>query len=377
MVVKLEEIYSKLYPKYGVKLCTESCFDKTISWMHILEEVEFVSMLRGGELILKSEYETDEWLKKYIELLDMANAGGLIVALRTGRTISKDIIEYCNHIEFPLFSAAWKISYMDIMHLISSVLLKNEQKEANQITALKKAIQDPENTDAYQTCFEEMGFSKSAGYFIVMLGLRSYDAENGSTQMEKIEKSLRYAISGSVIYEENGILIILATGFRKNEIKQQVRELSEKDDNVCAGMGSVVQRICDVHRSYETSNMAYQLARLGLQRILDYSEMGIYKILSDVKDSSVYPDFVEDTLGSLLRYDEENGTDYVQILQTFFANECSSIQTAAALYFHKNTMTYKLNKIREILGYDILKNENRMRIMVSFYIISMGKEYFS
>lgn len=377
MAVKLEEIYSKLYPRYGVKLCTESCFDKTISWMHILEEDEFISTLHGGELILKSEYETDEWLKKYIELLDMANAGGLIVALRTGRTISKDIIEYCNRIEFPLFSSVWKISYMDIMHLISSILLKNEQREENKITALKKAIQNPENTDAYQTYLEELGGSESSGYFIAMLGLRSYDVEDGSAQMEKIEKSLCYAINGSVIYEENGVLIILTTGFRKNEVKQLFQELNGKDDNVCGGMGSVVQRICDVHPSYETSNMAYQLARSGLQRILDYSEMGIYKILSDVKDSSVYPDFVEDTLGSLLRYDEENGTDYIQILQTFFANECSSIQTATALYFHKNTMTYKLNKIREILGYDILKNENRMRIMVSFYIISMGKEYFS
>lgn len=225
MAVKLEELYGKLYPKYGVRLCTKSCFGKSISWMHILEDIEFVSLLRGGELILNSGYESGEWLRKYIELLDLANAGGLIIALRTGQTFPDEVVEYCNSIEFPLFSATWKTSYMDIMHLVSSVLLKNEQKEANQITALKKAIHDPENTEAYQAYFEEMEFSKNSGYFIAMLGFRSYDAESGFAHMEKIEKSLRYSVSGSIIYEENGILIILAASYRKNEIKQRFQEL--------------------------------------------------------------------------------------------------------------------------------------------------------
>lgn len=144
-----------------------------------------------------------------------------------------------------------------------------------------------------------------------------------------------------------------------------------------AGTGIPVYCICDIYRSYETANIAYQLTKARNQGFLDYDEMGVYKILADVREPSVYPLFVEETLGPLLRYDEENQTNYVRILETYFENECSGIQTAALLYFHKNTMTCKLNKIKEILGYDILKNENRMRIMLSFHIIRMGKEYFS
>ena len=110
---------------------------------------------------------------------------------------------------------------------------------------------------------------------------------------------------------------------------------------------------------------------------MDYDGLGIYKLLSDVKDPSVYPAFVDETLGALFRYDEENQTDYAGILKTYFENECSGIRTAEILYFHKNTMTGKLNKIKEILGYDISKNEYRTRIMMAFYILNMGKEYFT
>lgn len=298
------------------------------------------------------------------------------MALRTGQTFSQEVIDYCNSIEFPLFSATWKTSYMDIMHLVSSILLKSEQREADQVTALKMAINEPENTEAYQTYFEETEFFKSSGCFIVRLGLRSYDTGDGRAQMDKMEKSLRYAVSGSIIYEENGMLTILAVGYRKNEIKQRFWEISERDDNVCAGVGFTVHRSCDIRRSCEAANIAYQLAKSGVQNCMDYDELGVYKILSDVREPSVYPAFVEETLGKLFRYDEENQTDYVHILETYFEYECSGVETAAALYFHKNTMTGKLNKIREILGYDILKNENRTRIMVSFYILRMGKEYF-
>ena len=52
------------------------------------------------------------------------------------------------------------------------------------------------------------------------------------------------------------------------------------------------------------------------------------------------------------------------------------MKTSKAIYCHKNTLAYKLDKIKKILGYDILKNENRVKIMLAIYILRLGKEYF-
>ena len=82
-------------------------------------------------------------------------------------------------------------------------------------------------------------------------------------------------------------------------------------------------------------------------------------------------EYVREVLGALIKYDKENDSDYVYILEKFFENECSILHTSKVLYCHKNTLTYKLNKIKEILEYDILENENRMRIMLAFHIIKM------
>lgn len=90
-----------------------------------------------------------------------------------------------------------------------------------------------------------------------------------------------------------------------------------------------------------------------------------------MKDASICPDFVEEVLGALLRYDREHGTSYMKILRVYFEHDCSAVNTAKALYCHKNTLAYKLNHVRELLGCDILSNENRMRIMVALHIMQL------
>ena len=65
--------------------------------------------------------------------------------------------------------------------------------------------------------------------------------------------------------------------------------------------------------------------------------------------------------------------EYMKILDEYFRNDCSVIETSKALYCHKNTLTYKIHKIRDILGYDIHSNENRTKIMIALYIMRLGE----
>lgn len=138
------------------------------------------------------------------------------------------------------------------------------------------------------------------------------------------------------------------------------------------GIGTRVHRLQDIHESFEHALSAYQLTKTAIDtNILSYDKLGIYKILSNIKEPDIGEGFIQETLGALLTYDADNGTDYLHILQVFFEKECSILHASQALYCHKNTMAYKINKVREILGYDPLLNENRTRIMISLYLLKM------
>ena len=181
----------------------------------------------------------------------------------------------------------------------------------------------------------------------------------------------------TIFYEEEGKLIILAAGYRGEWLRDQFRRLSGEDPNLYIGAGTTVNRMKDIHRSYENAYTAYQLTKTTIPRnFLAYDELGIYKILTDVKETAIYPDFVREVLGRLQEYDRAHRTEYMKLLKAYFENDCSTVRAAEALYCHKNTLTYKLNKIKEVLGYDILSNENRVRIMVAFYILQLGTADF-
>ena len=109
-----------------------------------------------------------------------------------------------------------------------------------------------------------------------------------------------------------------------------------------------------------------------MDSILCYNDLGIYQLLSDVSNTELCMNYHRNVLGKLIDYDDENETNYMEILELFFENECHLANTASAMFFHKNTLKYKLAKIREILGYDILLNENRMNIMLALHISKMN-----
>ncbi len=379
MAVALKELYAAISPQYHVKLHTESCFDKMIAWTHVVEDIEFISSLHGEELVFFSGLNctSEDWLKRYITELDRHHVGGLIMSFRGEETFSKEIVGFCNEIRFPIFSASWTTPYMDIMRLFAEILLKNEQRETNLIAAFKNAIYYPENEGSYLSHFERNGFLRDMEYIVVILSCHTYDEETGNEQLNKIEKSLRFILENVIAYEENRRLIILAAGYSLHKIQEEFQRLCGKDSNIYAGIGTVAGRSRDIHRSHENAYTAYRLTKTGIPRnLLSYDELGIYKILADVKEEEIYPEFVSETVGELMKYDREKHTDYMNILEVYFENDCSAVHTAQTLYCHKNTLAYKLDKIKRILGYDILKNENRVKIMVAIYILRLGTGYF-
>lgn len=374
MAVELSKLYKEIYAEYDVELLTSGCFEKKITWIHMIENQSFAYLLHGDELIFNSSlnYDTEEGLKKFIESLVAAQAGGLVVAARDKKLFTEEIVDYCNEIRFPLFYADWKTSYLDIMHLFSEIIISDERNETNLIAALKNAIYYPDDDKLYQNHFERNGYFKDMPYVITVLGYKG--EEKSADYWKRIEKSLQYALPKTLSYEEQGMLIVLTAGYERGDLMTGLKEILAKEKGIHAAIGTVEKKIQTIYHSYETAMMTYALTGKVISReFLCYEEIGVYQILTDRKEEAIYPEFAEKTLGKLLAYDRENGTDYMRILDTFFENECNMTRTAAVLFFHKNTMKYKINTIREILGYDVTSNRNRVNIMLSLDILKMEK----
>jgi len=72
--------------------------------------------------------------------------------------------------------------------------------------------------------------------------------------------------------------------------------------------------------------------------------------------------FYQDTVASLVGYDDQYDTDLIGTLEAYLANDCNMNATAAAIYAHRHTIAYRLDRIRELTGLDPMRSEDRERL---------------
>jgi DNA-binding PucR family transcriptional regulator len=72
-----------------------------------------------------------------------------------------------------------------------------------------------------------------------------------------------------------------------------------------------------------------------------------------VEDRPEIEKFVQQWLGRLTDYDAGRGTALVWTLSVYLDHDGSYDETAAALSVHRNTLRYRLRRIREVSGHDL------------------------
>ena len=376
MAVELKKLYNEIRYKYNVKLETESCFGKQISWLHILDNIEFAPFLHGGELIFNSSLNdaTKEERQSYIDQLLLSKAGGLIVSLQNDRAFSEEMIQYCNAKNFPLFTTSWETPFINITRMFSEILIDNERADMDLIAALKNAINHPEDLDSYLSHFLDNHFSLEDEYIISIIGYQKEENIYFRECMNRIEKHISNVLDNSVHYKEGKMLVILTRGHSVDFVYNLFVPLANRFADVHFSVGSAETQLSALNRSYHNAKQTYYLSdHIFPNNPLCYRDIGVHQVLVDMKNPEIIcPSFIKETLGKLIDFDYENRTKYMDVLRDFFANDCSITQTSAATFYHQNTLKYKVKNIKEILGYDITTNENRVRIMLALYMLDLS-----
>ena len=91
---------------------------------------------------------------------------------------------------------------------------------------------------------------------------------------------------------------------------------------------------------------------------------GTYRLLFRVLAS--HPEevrsFYEDTVAAVVRYDEQYSTELLTTLEAYLAENCNMNATASAIYAHRHTVSYRLERVRELTGLDPMSSEDRERL---------------
>lgn len=100
-------------------------------------------------------------------------------------------------------------------------------------------------------------------------------------------------------------------------------------------------------------------------RYLDYQ---FYDLLAQIPDTARMGFYCHPALALLRQYDRRNDSDLYHTLRAYLENGGSIKGTAAALFIHRNSLTYRLERITDIGQIDLEDPAARFLLRVSYHI---------
>ncbi len=147
-------------------------------------------------------------------------------------------------------------------------------------------------------------------------------------------------------------------------------ELAQRGVPVAGGVGRVYGGLGGAARSRAEAAdalwAAWQLFGGGC--VCRWSDLGLYRLLLPLRagHAADLRAFYEDTLGPLAAPIVAAGdAKLLDTLDAYLAHGGNSSATAAALYLHRNTLTYRLRRIRVVSGLDLDDPAVRLRVQVA------------
>ena len=185
-----------------------------------------------------------------------------------------------------------------------------------------------------------------------------------------IEGELKHLLPDALIYRNmDQIVMIQQVDSEQTELEYQ-KEMEEvedviqrsifyrkKDTDFQIGIGKSVKGYQRLKESYHEASQAIkyiEIVRLVTgdknKSVVHYSNLGFFQIFGEIDDMTKLERYIPETLKKLYEYDDEHKGELSPTLQMFLSNNQSIRKTAGAMFVHYRTISYRMEKIKEITG---------------------------
>jgi sugar diacid utilization regulator len=162
------------------------------------------------------------------------------------------------------------------------------------------------------------------------------------------------------------VIVLAGPGASWDQFRQHV--VAELHGGRCrVGVGGRCRAVEEFPRSYREAELALRIQQAsgGPEQVTRYDDLGVYKVLAAADDTASVERFVGEWLARLIDYDSAHGTQLVLTLSEYLECGGSYDASARALSVHRNTLKYRLNRIRQVSGYDLSLPDNQFNLQLA------------
>lgn len=230
----------------------------------------------------------------------------------------------------------------------------------------------PADSEALMRRGQELGYDLRKPHAALLCSVGEANptaAAHASSLLSAALTSLKLA--APTMRRDDGALCYLPIseqGPRARELAEQLRtRMVAELPGTTLALGREAPSVANWQRSLREAEQALVLGRQLFEngRVMDFGDLGIYRLLALLRESSELWEFYRTTLAPLADYDRAQHAELLKTLEAFFTNLGNLTRTAEALHVHRNTLLYRLDRIAEISGLNLENAEDRLALWIA------------
>jgi hypothetical protein len=174
-------------------------------------------------------------------------------------------------------------------------------------------------------------------------------------------------------------MVILCVELKKTKCEEKIKGLKSfiNKHSLKMGMSQFFQGIENFQHYYLQAGAALDVGGKieGLKQFYRYDEYRFFHLLEKVaeKDENCLQNFVQSNLFALKKYDRLHQTELFDTLNMLMLCGCNYKKTCQKLHIHRNTLSYRLERIKELTDLNLSDPEVQFDLGFSFRILSFSK----
>ena len=290
---------------------------------------------------------------KSIKGLVADGVSGLAVKRVYYDVLPDEVIQYANEVNFPIFMFDQKGSFYE--DIVTEIYDKNREKNNLSFKEAKIGILLNEDMDksSVKNMAQDFNISFKDNLFALCLKPKKYIEENTlSTIIDNLNKGLNI---NHAAYRYRGCIFIIYTYEEKNNDFNKLVDLTVASlfinlNDYYMGISNFHKYIDELDMVLKESMYAMRVASIEEENQKYYDEIGVYKLLMPSYDKNYMRNFYNDTIGKIIKYDQKYNTELWETSLAYIKSSGNIRETAKLVNLHENTVRYRINKVKEILG---------------------------
>ena len=402
--VKTAESYDDFIKKYAEKYICEADWvnvQKCLAGENLTEHlvdgcVEEEIFYRG---IIENNGTSYVWMKasKYVDVKENT----AIITFHNTKVIPNTIVTMEQELRKKEQDVCMELenATINLQDGFLSEFAQDEEKKTYQRDIIQNILNGLLSSKEMTEAAAQLGMKESDTYRVVDFHTIKKNVQRKYTkeQLQEvgvIEGELMHLLPDALIYRNmDQIVMIQQVDSNQTELEYQ-KEMEEvedviqrsilyrkKDTDFQIGIGKSVEGYQRLNESYHEASRAIKyidIIRLVTgdknKSVVHYSNLGFFQIFGEIDDVTELERYIPETLKKLYLYDDEHKGELITTLQMYLRNNQSIKKTADAMFVHYRTISYRLEKIKQISGINFDDANEVLAVSNGLIIYKMLKE---